>query len=418
MLKVWARILQRVPGSRLVVKNKPFACEGAKAHVMRLLAAEGVDAWRVDLLPLQPRNSDHLEKYALLDVSLDTFPYAGTTTTCESIYMGVPCITMTGRCHAHNVSASLLAAVGLDARDWVAADADGYVELAARHAAPEGLAALAALRQGLRVQMLASPLCDAPSFVSRLEGVYRELWCRYVDRATSGSAEGNYAANGGAPKAPAAVGAAAAHDGSCSAAAADALQGTHVHCSGASGGQTKTHRQQHGAGAAATSSTGRLCTSSPAALSAAPPSPPEEVVQVKLARIAVRDDCDANSDDSSSGCVAAVAATRRSRQPLTKKSRWSDAAALGGLESSVDASALGETAASAAPPPPLLSASPDASHLGGLPAAAAVEVGQDESVAGAGPVAGDGGRAAQPAGVTEARSDSDAAMTGNVDNGG
>lgn len=44
--------------------------------------------------------------------SLDTFPYAGTTTTCESLYMGVPCVAMAGAVHAHNVGVSLLSKVG------------------------------------------------------------------------------------------------------------------------------------------------------------------------------------------------------------------------------------------------------------------------------------------------------------------
>ena len=57
----------------------------------------------------------------------------GTTTTCESLFMGVPCITLAGGCHAHNVSASLLAAVGLS-REWVAHTEDEYVDLAVHHA--------------------------------------------------------------------------------------------------------------------------------------------------------------------------------------------------------------------------------------------------------------------------------------------
>ena len=62
------------------------------------------------------------------NISLDPFPYAGTTTTCEALWMGVPCITLKGQCHAHNVGVSLLTTLGLE--DWIAEDKEGYIRLA------------------------------------------------------------------------------------------------------------------------------------------------------------------------------------------------------------------------------------------------------------------------------------------------
>jgi hypothetical protein len=112
-----------------------------------------------------------------MDISLDPFPYAGTTTTMESLFMGVPVITLAGGCHAHNVSCSLLSAVGL-AQQWVAQDADQYVALAVQHAAD--VAALQQLRQGLRQQMLASRMCDWQPFVAGLEDTFEVMWQRWV----------------------------------------------------------------------------------------------------------------------------------------------------------------------------------------------------------------------------------------------
>ena len=71
----------------------------------------GIDASRVDLMPLIPLTSDHLSAYSLMDLSLDPFPYAGTTTTCEALWMGIPVITLKGKCHAANVGVSLLSQV-------------------------------------------------------------------------------------------------------------------------------------------------------------------------------------------------------------------------------------------------------------------------------------------------------------------
>lgn len=75
----------------------PQPCvRSAKAHVLSQFAAAGIDTARVDLLPLAAANSNHLGTYAHMDISLDPFPYAGTTTTCESLYMGVPVVTLQG----------------------------------------------------------------------------------------------------------------------------------------------------------------------------------------------------------------------------------------------------------------------------------------------------------------------------------
>lgn len=66
-----------MPGSRLLLKNKPFACEVVRRQWLCQLEALGVEAWRVDLLPLAPANADHMAMYAQMDISLDPWPYAG-----------------------------------------------------------------------------------------------------------------------------------------------------------------------------------------------------------------------------------------------------------------------------------------------------------------------------------------------------
>ncbi|KDD72190.1 hypothetical protein H632_c3724p0, partial [Helicosporidium sp. ATCC 50920] len=183
VLAAWARILRRVPASRLILKNKPFACAAVQAQYWAFFESRGVARHRVDLLPLAAANADHLSQYALLDVSLDPWPYAGTTTTAESLFMGVPCLTRRGRCHAHNVGVSLLSVLGL-ARDWVARDDDEYVDMAVAWAAR--LPELARLREGLRERMLGSRLCDGPGFVRDLEDVYHGLWDRWLKAQEKG----------------------------------------------------------------------------------------------------------------------------------------------------------------------------------------------------------------------------------------
>ncbi|KAI3471910.1 hypothetical protein Pfo_028598 [Paulownia fortunei] len=175
VLQVWARILCAVPNSRLIVKCKPFCCDSVRQQFLSTLEKLGLESLRVDLLPLILLNHDHMQAYSLMDISLDTFPYAGTTTTCESLFMGVPCVTMGGSVHAHNVGVSLLKTVGLS--NLVAKNEDEYVELAVQLASD--VTALSNLRMTLRDLMLKSPLCDGSKFTRGLESAYRTMWQRY-----------------------------------------------------------------------------------------------------------------------------------------------------------------------------------------------------------------------------------------------
>lgn len=177
VLQVWAKILCAVPNSRLVVKCKPFCCDSIRQKFLSTLAELGLEPLRVDLLPLIHLNHDHMQAYSLMDISLDTFPYAGTTTTCESLYMGVPCVTMAGSVHAHNVGVSLLTKVGLGR--LVAKSENEYVSLALDLAAD--VTALQELRMSLRGLMAKSPVCDGENFTRGLESAYRNMWRRYCD---------------------------------------------------------------------------------------------------------------------------------------------------------------------------------------------------------------------------------------------
>ncbi|KDP36193.1 hypothetical protein JCGZ_08837 [Jatropha curcas] len=177
VLQVWARILCAVPNSRLVVKCKPFCCDSVRQRFLKMLEDLGLESLRVDLLPLILLNHDHMQAYSLMDISLDTFPYAGTTTTCESLYMGVPCVTMAGAVHAHNVGVSLLSNVGLG--HLIAKNEDEYVQLALQLASD--IPALSNLRMSLRDLMSKSPVFDGPNFTLGLESAYRNMWKRYCN---------------------------------------------------------------------------------------------------------------------------------------------------------------------------------------------------------------------------------------------
>lgn len=133
------------------------------------------------LVQVLPSTRDHLAKYNCMDISLDTFPYAGTTTTVEALLMGVPVVTLraTGQeaTHAQNVGVSLLTQVGCT--ELIANNEDQFVEIAVNLArSPQRMRAL---RETLRQRLLASPLCDGPRYMVQVENQYRRMWRRYCE---------------------------------------------------------------------------------------------------------------------------------------------------------------------------------------------------------------------------------------------
>ncbi len=170
--RLWARLLAEVPGSRLLLKGRDFQVEAVGGAMRARLQEAGVPTDRVDLLPRTAGTREHLEAYGRVDVALDTFPYHGTTTTCEALWMGVPVVTHAGARHASRVGVSLLTAVGHP--EWIARDADEYVRKAAELA--RNPTARAALRLGLRAEMHRSVLGDAPGQAARFWAALRDCW--------------------------------------------------------------------------------------------------------------------------------------------------------------------------------------------------------------------------------------------------
>lgn len=174
VIALWARVLGAAPGSRLLLKAVNFADDGLKREVGAWFERGGIGPERLELRGPVKERAGHLAAYRDVDVALDTLPYAGTTTTCEALWMGVPVVTLAGEMHAGRVGVSLLHAVGLE--ELVARDEAGYVEIAARLAADASRRA--ATRAGLRARMAASVLCDGAGFAGRFEAAMRTLLAR------------------------------------------------------------------------------------------------------------------------------------------------------------------------------------------------------------------------------------------------
>lgn len=182
VLQVWAEVLKHVPGSRLLLKCPALTDAFVQRRVSDALQALGIGAERVDLLGHTRTRQEHLALYARVDIALDTFPYNGTTTTCEALWMGVPVVSLVGKHHAGRVGATLLRAAEL--ADWLADTPESFLAIARARAAD--LAGLDRLRGSLRGPLADSSLCDAVGFVSRLETALLQAWARRVNAAQVG----------------------------------------------------------------------------------------------------------------------------------------------------------------------------------------------------------------------------------------
>ena len=161
VLAAWGRVLDGVPGSRLVMLAPP----GSARTWARAALGD-----RVAFVPVQPR-ADYLATYRGLDACLDTFPYNGHTTGLDGLWQGVPTVTLVGPTVVGRAGWSQLSNLGLT--DLAAPTVDAFVDVAVRLATD--LPRLTALRLGLRDRMRRSPLCDVAAFTRGVEAAYRRM---------------------------------------------------------------------------------------------------------------------------------------------------------------------------------------------------------------------------------------------------
>jgi len=177
VLRLWARVLNAVPASRLVL----VAPEGgARDRVLMFFEAAGIKRDRIEFVGRCER-LDYLARYQHIDIGLETLPYNGQTTSLDALWMGVPTVTLVGDTVVGR--AGLCQSMNLGLPELVATTEDDYVGAAVSLASD--LAHLSQLRQTLRARLQQSPLMDAPRFARNLESLYRDVWRRWCEKSAS-----------------------------------------------------------------------------------------------------------------------------------------------------------------------------------------------------------------------------------------
>jgi predicted O-linked N-acetylglucosamine transferase (SPINDLY family) len=167
-VRAWAEVIRRVPDSRMLIHAQPGEY---LRETIAIFQGAGVDPGRVEFIGKVPF-ADYLKLYRRVDIALDSFPYAGGTTTCDALWMGVPVVTLAGEIAVHRGGVSLLKNVGLP--ELVAKDIDQYIAIATE------LASSRKRYPNLRQRLESSIVMNPREFTSDLESALRQIWRDHV----------------------------------------------------------------------------------------------------------------------------------------------------------------------------------------------------------------------------------------------
>ena len=176
-IRAWAEILKRVPGSWLMIKNGRLDHQQVKDAIEEAFTAEGVGDNRI-MLAGQGNHWDHLAAHWIPDIMLDPFPQGGGVSAFESLWMGVPLVTLLGDRPSGRIAASLLKQVELS--DWITDSEDQYIERAVE--AARDLERLKQIRATLRERVYAMPAVDIKGYAAQVERGYRERWRAWCEK--------------------------------------------------------------------------------------------------------------------------------------------------------------------------------------------------------------------------------------------
>lgn len=172
LIELWSGVLKANENSHLILKFRGGDDYEMKSHYLKLFERFGIEPERIEMNHVVKTPAQHLKMYSKMDIALDSYPYNGTTTTCEALWMGVPVISLVGDHHASRVGLSILSRI--DMKFFAASSKAEYI--AKSTALAKNPEALAKIRTTMRNRIMASSLCDAKKFIVHVEAAYRKVW--------------------------------------------------------------------------------------------------------------------------------------------------------------------------------------------------------------------------------------------------
>lgn len=171
-IKLWSILLRELPSARMLFMAAPEV----RPHFIEQFREHGIATSRIEYFGKLPPG-EFRKMIQRVDISLDSFPVNGATTTCESLWQGVPALSLSGERFLSRNGLSILGAAGLP--DFSARTQKELIDTALLLA--DNLPILANIRSGMREHLLAAPLLDQRQFVQNLEALYRETWITWCN---------------------------------------------------------------------------------------------------------------------------------------------------------------------------------------------------------------------------------------------
>jgi protein O-GlcNAc transferase len=170
VIELWAKVIVSVENSRLLIFRNVLS-PSIISKLKGTFKIYGIEEERIQFSSDVPRQG-HLQVYNSIDITLDTFPWSGHTTACESMWMGVPVITLKGDRHAGRMVSSVLSMAGFD--EFICETPRQYVNTACNLASD--INHLQEVRKTIREKMVTSRLCDSESFCLEISGIFRNVF--------------------------------------------------------------------------------------------------------------------------------------------------------------------------------------------------------------------------------------------------
>ncbi len=171
IIALWARVMREVPDSRFLLVRPEGSSTTLVSNIAREFAKHGISSDRLYVRNNRAEKRSHFSYYNEMDISLDTFPVTGGTTTCDAIWMGVPVVALVGPAYHHRISSAILKHCGLE--DLCGETHDEFVATAVALANDPDR--LAFLRANLRQAMIESPLCDEARFAHQFQEMLEQV---------------------------------------------------------------------------------------------------------------------------------------------------------------------------------------------------------------------------------------------------
>jgi protein O-GlcNAc transferase len=176
VLSLWNRIMEMVPGAYLLFSFRHSELESIRTNILDAFSDALRDRNRIGFLSWEDTEERHRANYGIADIALDPFPYSGTTTSYEALFMGVPVVTLVGDRHIQRTTYSFL--MNLNVQETIASTEEEYVEKAVALASDAGR--LGSVRERIRSGLRNSGLCDISLYTHHLEGAFEWMWKRYL----------------------------------------------------------------------------------------------------------------------------------------------------------------------------------------------------------------------------------------------